>query len=331
MEKQDMGMTKVAGAFLIATVLLPWGFSLIGADRSIVIGSGMLAIGTMAILYLIWRWTHLARRHIALRIVLTLLVVIFVGGWSWKTVSTTITPHLVKTAQAQSAPTPPPQQSSPPSTTNDTPPQLQTKNKDKKNKQQSSIHPASQQVQPQSQVSTPQDNSVHLDNGSTITQQSSGDCSPNIIGGSPTVNCPPPTSKPPRSLSKFDMDSMKDQLSTRTHLELTNIMVLQVSGNDGFQIGEQIRTTLKQSGWKVPNTVDTGIAPGSAPDITIQFHVNHAQSSNPRTPSDYGLSDDDPVTILANTLVHNHLKVRLIGSSDIPVGTVEILIGNSSQ
>jgi hypothetical protein len=36
----------------------------------------------------------------------------------------------------------------------------------------------------------PQDNSVHL-NGSKIEQESSGDCSPNIVGGSTTVNCAP--------------------------------------------------------------------------------------------------------------------------------------------
>lgn len=36
------------------------------------------------------------------------------------------------------------------------------------------------------------DNSVHLDNGSKIEQQSNGDCSPNMIGGSGTVNCAPP-------------------------------------------------------------------------------------------------------------------------------------------
>jgi hypothetical protein len=40
-----------------------------------------------------------------------------------------------------------------------------------------------------------QDNSVHL-NGSKIEQQSSGDCSPNIVGGSPTVNCGPPPPPP---------------------------------------------------------------------------------------------------------------------------------------
>jgi hypothetical protein len=102
MQKQDMGMTTVAGAFVVATVLLPWGFSLIGADRSIVIGSGMILLGTAAALYLIWGWTHLARRHVGVRLLLTLLVVLFVGGWTWKTVAKSMsTRTLVPAVEAQ--------------------------------------------------------------------------------------------------------------------------------------------------------------------------------------------------------------------------------------
>jgi len=37
-----------------------------------------------------------------------------------------------------------------------------------------------------------QDNSVHLEGGSKIEQQSSGPCSPNIIGGANSFNCGPP-------------------------------------------------------------------------------------------------------------------------------------------
>ncbi len=38
---------------------------------------------------------------------------------------------------------------------------------------------------------TPQDNSVHIEHGSKIEQHSSGECSPNMIGGSGIVNCAP--------------------------------------------------------------------------------------------------------------------------------------------
>jgi hypothetical protein len=42
---------------------------------------------------------------------------------------------------------------------------------------------------------TQQDNSVHVDNGSKIDQQSNGGCSPNIVGGANTVNCGAPPVK----------------------------------------------------------------------------------------------------------------------------------------
>jgi hypothetical protein len=41
-----------------------------------------------------------------------------------------------------------------------------------------------------------QDNSVHIGEHTSVSQSSSGDCSPNIIGGSPTVNCGPPPPPP---------------------------------------------------------------------------------------------------------------------------------------
>jgi hypothetical protein len=39
------------------------------------------------------------------------------------------------------------------------------------------------------------DNSVHIGHGATVSPSSTGDCSPNIIGGSNTVNCAPPPPK----------------------------------------------------------------------------------------------------------------------------------------
>jgi hypothetical protein len=41
-----------------------------------------------------------------------------------------------------------------------------------------------------------QDNSVHIGDHASVSQSSTGDCSPNIIGGSPTVNCGPPPPPP---------------------------------------------------------------------------------------------------------------------------------------
>lgn len=45
--------------------------------------------------------------------------------------------------------------------------------------------------------SKPQDNSVHIGTGANVQQQTSGNCSPNIIGGASTVNCASPPPPPP--------------------------------------------------------------------------------------------------------------------------------------
>lgn len=51
----------------------------------------------------------------------------------------------------------------------------------------------SKKIAAPSNRAAPQDNSVHVEDGSKIEQQSSGDCSPNIVGGANTVNCGPPS------------------------------------------------------------------------------------------------------------------------------------------
>lgn len=52
------------------------------------------------------------------------------------------------------------------------------------------------QVAPAKKTKPQQDNSVHIGDHTSVSQSSSGDCSPNIIGGSPTVNCGPPLPPP---------------------------------------------------------------------------------------------------------------------------------------
>jgi hypothetical protein len=47
-------------------------------------------------------------------------------------------------------------------------------------------------VRKPSSTRPPQDNSVHIGSGASVNQSSTGDCSPNMIGGSNTVNCGPP-------------------------------------------------------------------------------------------------------------------------------------------
>lgn len=45
------------------------------------------------------------------------------------------------------------------------------------------------------QAKSQQDNSVHIGKGAFLAQQSTGNCSPNIVGGSNTINCGPPAQK----------------------------------------------------------------------------------------------------------------------------------------
>lgn len=54
-----------------------------------------------------------------------------------------------------------------------------------------------------------QDNSVHIGNGATVSQASAGDCSPNMIGGSNTVNCSEPA--PRINISKLDVNVLNDK------------------------------------------------------------------------------------------------------------------------
>ncbi len=77
---------------------------------------------------------------------------------------------------------------------------VQTSSPTSNQQQQSSLMPSPKQSVPaetnnKQKLSKPpmpqQDNSVHVDNGSKIDQQSTGLCSPNIVGGSNTINCPP--------------------------------------------------------------------------------------------------------------------------------------------
>ena len=69
--------------------------------------------------------------------------------------------------------------------------------------------PSPQKAAGEKVTKLPQDNSVHLGKGSKIEQQSSGNCSPNIIGGASTVNCVPQAQIP---------DSKVDSLSAQLAL-----------------------------------------------------------------------------------------------------------------
>jgi hypothetical protein len=78
-----MGIPKVLGAFTVAGILLPWGFTLIGADKNIAARLTLVAIGGASLVYLVWAWEHIAKRHIVLRIFLTATILLGLAVPSW--------------------------------------------------------------------------------------------------------------------------------------------------------------------------------------------------------------------------------------------------------
>ena len=73
--------------------------------------------------------------------------------------------------------------------------------------QQQSKDSAPAPTTPQSHIppkkTNSQDNSVHIGGGAKVEQNSSGNCSPNMIGGSGTVNCGPQPRIPDSSVQKL--------------------------------------------------------------------------------------------------------------------------------
>jgi hypothetical protein len=81
---ERMGIPKVLGAFTLAGILLPWGFTLRGTDKNIVAGLTLVAIGGTSFVYLVRAWEHIAKRHMDLRIFLTATVLLGLAVPSWE-------------------------------------------------------------------------------------------------------------------------------------------------------------------------------------------------------------------------------------------------------
>src|SRR5260370_8635092 len=71
---EKMGIPKVLGAFTVAGILLPWGFTLLGADKNTTVGLLMVAVSGALLIYLVWAWKYVAKRHLAVRLILTFAV-----------------------------------------------------------------------------------------------------------------------------------------------------------------------------------------------------------------------------------------------------------------
>jgi len=76
-----------------------------------------------------------------------------------------------------------------------------------------------------------QDNSVHIGDRTTVSQSSTGDCSPNMIGGTNTVNCGPPAPPPLHyTWSTKDVKSQKPEYKfAKAIVVQTNIVTQPVS------------------------------------------------------------------------------------------------------
>lgn len=72
---EKMGIPRVLGAFTVAGILLPWGFTLLGAERNTIAGLLMVAASGALLIYLVWAWKYVAKRHLAVRLVLTLAII----------------------------------------------------------------------------------------------------------------------------------------------------------------------------------------------------------------------------------------------------------------
>ena len=100
---EKMGIPKVLGAFTVAGILLPWGFSLLGADKNTTVGLLMVAVSGALLIYLVWEWKYVAKRHPALRLILTFAVIAGISIPSWKLAAESNTKISSKEAQSQTS------------------------------------------------------------------------------------------------------------------------------------------------------------------------------------------------------------------------------------
>jgi hypothetical protein len=162
--------TRVDVQFIFGLILalVIWGLQLIGVTVNLWLGAAVLAGAFVLMTRAFWVWEGPSRWQVAFR-VLTVFLAAIVYCWplwiqikkEWKLEHPTMTAtHL------HEPPLPPP-------STNEEPKQSAKPIKPK----------------PKMPTQSAPDNSVHVDKGSKIEQQSSGDCSPNMIGGSNTITC----------------------------------------------------------------------------------------------------------------------------------------------
>jgi hypothetical protein len=169
--------------------LYPYGADQMNLPHNFWLGLGCWVIGSAIFIRMFWifpvwanRLTRLEKGLIA-AILISLFVVIF-----WKPVATAYGRRSVEQTREQERPLVPSPAAPNTQTTTPSAPEVKPLPPTKPPK-----HPS---LLKSNQLGASQDNSVHVDKGSKIEQQTNGDCSPNIVGGSNTVNCGPPPPPP---------------------------------------------------------------------------------------------------------------------------------------
>lgn len=96
-----------------------------------------------------------------------------------------------------------------------------------------------------------QDNSVHIGTGAQINQNSHGNCSPNVIGGSPTINC----QTPQMQIDAAGIAQLK-AITLPTGVSLF-VMMSDDPGakNVGFQLVDDVFNLSKTDNWAVVPTL----------------------------------------------------------------------------
>ncbi|MGA2204705.1 MAG: hypothetical protein ABSD89_10905 [Halobacteriota archaeon] len=117
---------------------------------------------------------------------------------------------------------------------------------------------------------TQQDNSVHLGEGAEIDQQSKGSCSPNIVGGSNTVNCGP--------IERHLDEDQKVALRKLVIPSSIKVTLTMTNEGDSQIYGEEIAHMLNLS----PENVDLALmwsAPGAPQGVTVRIHDANEQET----------------------------------------------------
>jgi hypothetical protein len=128
-------------------------------------------------------------------------------------------------------------------------------------------------------VSAAQDNSVHIGAGATVDQNSKGDCSPNIIGGSNTVNCPMTFgSIPARVLSSEQAETLGQFAGIAPGK--VRIICMQAAP-DAWKLGGQIANTLQSADWIIKSQERLTQVGGTLYGVEVQWYGERATPSSP--------------------------------------------------